>query len=226
MDSIAGRLAEIDGLYFPRSVVISSPSPSRLKTLLLDLLSRDPSIFLERYGAHLTADELRSFETLSGDYSVRFHLSRLRAIHDPSPADRRSRTAAIRNRRRAYLERLVKGGDYFSEEAMREREPYLHHEMLGRFQDPMGRVMSRPGERWSDTLLRRCEEAAIVEKIRGEQKRLGVDPREWVGGGDGVVEEEEQMEEVESEEEESESEEERDQSRSMEVCISDLSCSM
>lgn len=109
------------------------------------------------------------------------------------------------------MEKLVEGGEYFSEEAMRERESYLHYEILGRFQDPMGRVMSRPGERWSETLLRRCEEAEITEKIRGEQKRRGVDRREWVGGGD-------EMEEVESEEEESE-EEEEDGLKSKEVCI-------
>lgn len=111
------------------------------------------------------------------------------------------------------MEKLVEGGEYFSEEAMREREPYLHYEILGRFQDPMGRVMSRPGERWSETLLRRCEEAEITEKIRGEQKRRGVDRREWVGGGD-------EMEEVESEEEEEESEEEEEDGlKSKEVCI-------
>lgn len=100
---------------------------------------------------------------------------------------------------------------------MREREPYLHHEMLGKFQDPMGRAMSRPGERWSETLMRRCEEAEITEKIRGEQMRLGVDPKEWVGAGGRQVEEEEEEEEME--EVESEEEEEEDRSRSTEVWI-------
>uniref|UniRef100_M8BNC1 CCD97-like C-terminal domain-containing protein n=1 Tax=Aegilops tauschii TaxID=37682 RepID=M8BNC1_AEGTA len=110
-----------------------------------------------------------------------------------------------RNRRRAYLHRLVTQGDYFSEEAMREREPYLHHEYLGRFQDPLGRAMVRPGEKFSETLMRRAEEAVIVEKIRGEQMRRGVDPSEWVGGPierPMMVQEEEEEEEEEKEEEE------------------------
>jgi hypothetical protein len=45
--------------------------------------------------------------------------------------------------------------------------------------------------------MRRAEEAVIVEKIRGEQIRRGVDPSEWVGGGA-----QETMEEQEEEEEE------------------------
>ena len=30
----------------------------------------------------------------------------------------------------AYLEELLRGGEYFSKEDMREREPYLHHEYV------------------------------------------------------------------------------------------------
>uniref|UniRef100_A0A453FN00 CCD97-like C-terminal domain-containing protein n=2 Tax=Aegilops tauschii subsp. strangulata TaxID=200361 RepID=A0A453FN00_AEGTS len=135
---------------------------------------------------------------------------RLRGGLAPPPPARRCRLEApaparVRNRRRAYLHRLVTQGDYFSEEAMREREPYLHHEYLGRFQDPFGRAMVRPGEKFSETLMRRAEEAVIVEKIRGEQMRRGVDPSEWVGGPierPMMVQEEEEEEEEEKEEEE------------------------
>lgn len=110
------------------------------------------------------------------------------------------------------MDKLVSDGQYFSEDSMREREPYLHHELLGKFQDPSGRSMARPGERWSETLMRRSEEAMLVEKIRGEQQRLGVAEKDWVGS-ERVVEEEveEEMEEEESEgSEETEEEEEEE----------------
>uniref|UniRef100_A0A803LUB7 CCD97-like C-terminal domain-containing protein n=1 Tax=Chenopodium quinoa TaxID=63459 RepID=A0A803LUB7_CHEQI len=78
------------------------------------------------------------------------------------------------------MDKLMSEGNYFSEDAMREREPYLHHEYVGKFQDPYGRSMPRPGERWSETLMRRAEEAILLTKIRGEQQRLGVHESEWV----------------------------------------------
>ncbi|CAN6215198.1 unnamed protein product [Urochloa humidicola] len=212
MDRIATRLSAVDGLYFPSSFLSSSssstssstpPSPPRRQAELRALLARDAPLFLERYGSTLSADELAAFDALGADYEVGWHLRRLRAAAAGAPPS----AARVRNRRRAYLDRLVCEGEYFSEEAMREREPYLHHEYLGRFQDPLGRAMARPGERWSETLMRRAEEAVIVEKIRGEQIRRGVDPSEWVGGGP-----EEAMEEQEEEEEEEEEDEEEEQS--------------
>lgn len=103
------------------------------------------------------------------------------------------------------MDKLIGDGHYFSEDAMREREPYLHHEYLGQFQDPSGRRMARPGERWSETLMRRAEERILVEKIRTEQQRLGVAERDW------VVYEREQPQEMEEEEEEDSDEENEDE---------------
>ncbi|RLN41838.1 coiled-coil domain-containing protein 97 [Panicum miliaceum] len=98
--------------------------------------------------------DLALFNTLSPDYEVDWHLRRVctAAVGATPPM------ARVQNRRRAYLDRLVREGKYFSEEAMWEREPYMHHEYLGCFQDPLGRAMARPGERWSETLMRREEE--------------------------------------------------------------------
>ncbi|CAL9071529.1 unnamed protein product [Musa textilis] len=215
MEGISERLASVDGLYFPCAMHREAPDHAQRKSALLDLLSRDAPIFLERYGSELTSDELHEFEKLNQDYEVGWHLNRLRRGRNPTAEDDRTRSVTIKNRRRAYMERLVHDGEYFSEDAMREREPYLHHEYLGKFQDPAGRSLSRPGERWSETLMRRCEEAMLVEKIRGEQQRLGVDKREWVGGG-GEEEEEEEEEEVEEEEEEEEEEEDDDDDMALE----------
>ncbi|XP_008802522.1 coiled-coil domain-containing protein 97 [Phoenix dactylifera] len=209
MEGIANRLASIEGLYFPGAIRRQTPDASQRKSALLDLLSRDAPIFLERYGSELTADELREFEVLKADYEVEWHLNHLRRGRSPTAEEARARSVTVKNRRRAYMELLVRGGEYFSEDAMREREPYLHHEYLGRFQDPSCRVLSRPGERWSETLMRRCEEAMLVEKIRGEQQRLGVARRDWVGSGG----EEEQEEEEEEEDDEDESEEVKEEEK-------------
>lgn len=153
----------------------------------------------------MTFKELGEFDELKEDYEVNWHLNHLRSLLNPSEEELRSRSAKIKNRRRAYMDKLIGDGHYFSEDAMREREPYLHHEYLGQFQDPSGRRMARPGERWSETLMRRAEERILVEKIRTEQQRLGVAERDW------VVYEREQPQEMEEEEEEDSDEENEDE---------------
>lgn len=158
-------------------------------------------MILERYGSKLTFDELREFDALNENYEVNWHLKHLRSIMSPTLDELRSRSVTVKNRRRAYLDKLIFDGQYFSEDAMRDREPYLHHEYVGKFQDLSGRSMARPGERWSETLLRRSEEAILIAKIRGEQQRLGVAERDWVGGERNQEEEEEEEEEEDEEEE-------------------------
>nr|GMD59780.1 coiled-coil domain-containing protein 97 [Ipomoea batatas] len=184
MDRISDRLSQLDNLYFPRAVQSSAATPSLRKSLLLDLLSRDVSLFLERYGSLLTTEELKEFDVLKDDYEINWHLNHLLSVISPTQEELKSRSVKIKNRRRAYLDKLISGGQYFSEDAMREREPYLHHEYVGKFQDPSGRSMARPGERWSETLMRRSEEAMLVEKIRNEQQKRGVAQSDWIGEKD------------------------------------------
>lgn len=213
MEKISDRLSGLDNLYFPRAQQSSASTASQRKSLLLDLLTRDVPLFLERYGSQLTSDDLNEFEALKNDYEINWHLNRLRSVISPTQEDLKSRSVKIKNRRRAYLDKLVNDGQYFSEDAMRERDPYLHHEYVGKFQDPSGRSMARPGERWSETLMRRSEEAMLVKKIRDEQQRRGVAQSDWVGFDNQELEkvEEEEEEEEESEEEEEEEDEEQEQ---------------
>uniref|UniRef100_A0A1J3GVQ1 Coiled-coil domain-containing protein 97 n=2 Tax=Noccaea caerulescens TaxID=107243 RepID=A0A1J3GVQ1_NOCCA len=201
-EEIAARLSSIKDLYFPRAVQSTAASSDQRKSILLDLLRRDPAVFLERYGTQLSVDELVEFDGLKHDYEVDWHLKNLRKKLSPTSEEIKSRCVAVRNRRLAYLNKLISEGQYFSEDAMRDREPYLHHEYVGKFQDLIGRNMARPGERWSETLMRRGEEATLVARIREEQQRLGVAESDWIGN--------EKMEEEEDEEEEEESEEEEE----------------
>nr|GMD38970.1 coiled-coil domain-containing protein 97 [Ipomoea batatas] len=138
---------------------------------------------LERYGSLLTTEELKEFDVLKDDYEINWHLNHLLSVISPTQEELKSRSVKIKNRRRAYLDKLISGGQYFSEDAMREREPYLHHEYVGKFQDPSGRSMARPGERWSETLMRRSEEAMLVEKIRNEQQKRGQNPKDTMANG-------------------------------------------
>ncbi|KAK3023215.1 hypothetical protein RJ639_043327, partial [Escallonia herrerae] len=207
MESISERLSQLENLYFPRALQSPATSPSLRKSILLDLLRRDLPVFLERYGPQLTYEELKEFDKFTSDYEVNWHLNHLRSVISPTSEEVRARSTMIKNRRRAYMDKLVCDGEYFSEDSMREREPYLHHEYVGQFQDLSGRRMARPGERWSDTLMRRVDERILVEKIRGEQKRLGVAERDWVGNEREPQEEQQEEEEEEEDDDELQDEE-------------------
>ncbi|KAF7144929.1 hypothetical protein RHSIM_Rhsim04G0176100 [Rhododendron simsii] len=152
-----------------------------------------------KYGSKLTFEELKEFDIMTDDYEINWHLNHLRPLISPTMEELRSRSKKTKNRRRAYMDKLICDGQYFSEDAMREREPYLHHEYVGQFQDMSERSMPRPGERLSETLMRWSEESILVEKIRREQQRLGVQG-DWVGNQTKEEEEEEGEEEEEVEE--------------------------
>ncbi|KAL6008535.1 hypothetical protein ACLOJK_034047 [Asimina triloba] len=204
VEEITARLSSLEGLYFPRAVGDDAFQPSKRKDILGSLLSRDAAVFLERYGTKLTDAELQEFESLKDDYEINWHLNHIRSTLSPTTEEIHTRSVAVKNRRRAYLNKLIRDGQYFSEDAMREREPYLHHEYVGRFQDRTGRCLSRPGERWSETLMRRSEEAILLSKIRGEQQRRGVLEKDWVGNEVQEQQEEEEEEEDEDEDEDAE----------------------
>ncbi|KAL6657831.1 hypothetical protein ACP70R_005611 [Stipagrostis hirtigluma subsp. patula] len=91
------------------------PSPPRRRAELRELLARDAPLFLERYGAALSAGELAAFDALSPDYEVDWH--------------------------------------------------------LGRFQDPLGRAMERPRERWSGRRGAAGREARRAERQRRVRSR-------------------------------------------------------
>lgn len=46
MESISERLSSMEGLYFPRALHSNTVNPSQRKAILLDLLSRDVTVFL------------------------------------------------------------------------------------------------------------------------------------------------------------------------------------
>ncbi|XP_024521652.1 coiled-coil domain-containing protein 97 isoform X2 [Selaginella moellendorffii] len=196
LDAIADRLSALPELYLPHSSFAGRAdqqvSQQEKKDHLVSLLHRDAAIFLERYGSRLLLSELTEFECLKEDYEVNWHLKKLRAAKNPSPGEQRSRAAAVKNRRLAFLEQLVEDGNYFSEEEMRMRCPLLHHEYVGQFQEPSIWAFSRRGDKMADILIRQSEEAFIQRKMEEERKKIL------------EVEEEEEEEEEDEEDEEDE----------------------
>eukprot|EP00899_Mesostigma_viride_P027964 jgi/Mesvir1/8352/Mv12612-RA.1 len=156
------RLAGLDNLYVPASMAQSNNVTFAAKTDYLEnLLERDPAVFLERNGRLMLQSELDVFQQYaSGDYEVSWHLARLSAA--PSSAVVKNRRLAMMNSRTVVRRGLCSfrqgfmvvcgaagRGSYFSEESMRERNPLL-------FQEAVGKVIEeRPPTCLSEAILHR-----------------------------------------------------------------------
>jgi len=142
---IIGRLAQQTSLRIPASLS-RNDEPITQETrfaYLRNLLTHDPGVFLERYGDDLLEIELEYFIPLRRtSYEIDFYMKLLedkntsnvrgKAATVASPSAVARKNAAVKNRRLAKLELLEKEG-YFKMEAMRSREPYLHHLYIGQY---------------------------------------------------------------------------------------------
>ena len=120
-------LARVDDLRVPSSVARAGGGVgfAGRRAYLSDLFSRDPAVFLERHGDAVAVEHLALFDHLRENYEVDFHLRRLAASASPS-----ERRGVARNRRLAHLATLEREG-YFTEDAMRRREPLLFDTYVG-----------------------------------------------------------------------------------------------
>uniref|UniRef100_A0A8C4X227 WD repeat domain 43 n=1 Tax=Eptatretus burgeri TaxID=7764 RepID=A0A8C4X227_EPTBU len=138
---------------------------------LRDLYISHPGIFLERYHTVLGNEHAACFiEPPSADaYQVKFYLDVMR-----KRASQRARTT-VRNRRYAALRALVNEGDYFSERNMRERDPLLFQQYVGRFlSDEQLAAITRSGQDGqpaflSDVLLDTYQEVEIRQRLKQQQ---------------------------------------------------------
>lgn len=207
VQTITQRLSLLPDLRLPHSFNCRGDSvpQSEKKSHLTDLLRRDAALFLERHGAHLSCSELEEFQALKEDYEINWHLSHLKSFMDPTAEERKAHAAVVKNRRLAFMDRLIDDGHFFSEDAMRMRAPLLHHEFLGQFQDPTERAFARPGERWADMVIRQAEEAEYQTRLNTEKEKAASAETE-------KEEEEEEEEEEDTDEEEEDTDEEDDDS--------------
>ena len=142
--AISGRLAMLNALVLPGQMLrggVEPPSEERRREYLSALLLRDAGVFLERHSALLLAEELAAFEALrSDDYEVDFWLRREEAARSAAASAAAGPSAhpspGAKNRRLAALQRLLAEGEFFAEESMRRRAPWLHEEYIGQYTTP------------------------------------------------------------------------------------------
>lgn len=107
-------------------------------------LHNDPSLFLSKWGRHLSQNTLRLFQVIKGNYEVDFYLDALLyqepedldmtslcIQHHKAPARKSAMHQLARNRRYEFLQRELRGSDYFSDESIQLRDPVLYDQYVG-----------------------------------------------------------------------------------------------
>ncbi|XP_033640669.1 coiled-coil domain-containing protein 97-like [Asterias rubens] len=103
-------------------------SPKEKLSILSELLDHKPAIFLERFHSFLREEDLDCFDQLFGEYEIDFYLKEARR----RLSTRKSRMG-VRNRRYEALKQLEKAGAYFSDKAMKDRDPFMFEEYIGQY---------------------------------------------------------------------------------------------
>jgi hypothetical protein len=185
-DGIARRLADLgDVLQLPGRLTREGHAPSEEQNVkqrveyVRNLALHDPGVLLERHGALLSAADRALFEPLRHEqYEVDFYLRFLEpdpATSSASPAPSPSPSARTKNRRLAHLRRLASATDFFSDDAMRRRQPGLHHLYVGQYL-PEGDLLPAEeepagGERGGAALLARSlmrQQEEVDVRVRRE----------------------------------------------------------
>jgi hypothetical protein len=100
------------------------------------LLSKDPSLFLERYH-HLIQDDpilVKLFtdnQTFMNDEDVKYYIDLYLPKRQVENSDNELVSKQVKNRRYLAMQELMKNTDYFSMENMRLRDPALYKSLIG-----------------------------------------------------------------------------------------------
>ncbi|XP_070620046.1 coiled-coil domain-containing protein 97 [Erythrolamprus reginae] len=103
-------------------------TPAQKLGILRNLYHAKPLIFLERFRSVLHEEHLPCFCHLSGNYEADFYCAEIRKSNRGKTLHTR-----VRNKRYAALQQLIRGGEYFSDEQMRGRDPLLYEQYIGQY---------------------------------------------------------------------------------------------
>ena len=96
--------------------------------VLKGIYLKNPCTFLMRFGKSFAHEDLECFDELKGDYEIDFYLREVRKY-----LDTKKRKTGVANRRYECMQRLVKESDFFSEEEMRKRCPWMYEQYIGQY---------------------------------------------------------------------------------------------
>jgi len=169
LESVIRTAAMSDGFFRHQQVGEADLSSLEKEKIVRDLVSSRPAVFLQRFGRFLSEDQLDYFQDIrENDFEVEFYLKETRQI-----TCRKVRQQRVKNRRYAMLQRMLQSSDsHFSETAMRERNPLLYEQLVGRFKTTEEKATDEAVDMTNCSLTNIILEHMDLNKERDDKKRM------------------------------------------------------
>ncbi|XP_042299533.1 coiled-coil domain-containing protein 97-like isoform X2 [Sceloporus undulatus] len=146
-------------------------TPTQKLAILRELYHAKPLVFLERFRTALHEEHLPCFHHLSGSYEADFYCAEVRRA-----GLGKTRRTRVRNKRYAALQQLIRGGEYFSDEQMRSRDPLLYEQYIGQYlsdeeMQALGSSKLEASCSLSGVLLDSYQEQVIQRRLQIQQEQ-------------------------------------------------------
>merc|ERR1719400_2461837 len=128
--SIINTAVKSEGFFRHQQVGEGELGTDEKEKIVKELVQSKPALFLQRFGRFLSVAQLDYFESLQDeDFELSHYLKETKQF-----TCRKVRQQRVKNRRYAMLQRMLAASDtHFSESAMRERNPLLYQQLVGKF---------------------------------------------------------------------------------------------
>lgn len=174
MTNILNCVANSDGFFKSQQRGEKDLDFNEKREIAKEILEKNISLFLRRYGKYIHSEDLSYFEPYRTDYEVNFYMMEIEKMHTG-----KKNLIKVKNRRYEALQRLIKQGTYFSDSEMRKRNPVLYEKMVGKFLTDEERKNTEKDEedmKFSTLLLEHLERSNGCSLRRQEQE---IECAEW-----------------------------------------------
>lgn len=119
-----------------------------------EILNRSRTKFLERYWKYLGIEDVACFANCSGEYEIDFYLKQIKKSKTTDFDKNRTK-----NRRLKAMQQMISEGDYFSEEEMKYRDPFLYEQLVGQYlnDDEISDKVDKTDLRFSTVLFKHID---------------------------------------------------------------------
>merc|ERR1719500_1871810 len=166
--SIIHTAVKSDGFFRHQQVGEGELAAEEKEKIVKELVQSKPALFLQRFGRFLSVVQLDYFESLQDDdFELSHYLKETKQL-----TCRKVRQQRVKNRRYAMLQRMLAASDpHFSEAAMRERNPLLYQQLVGKFMTAEEKAADEAVDMTNCSLSKIILEHMDINKERDDRKR-------------------------------------------------------
>lgn len=134
-----------------------------------EILGKGEKAFLARFWQHLSMEDVVYFSNCEDDYEVNFYIEEIK-----KNCNTHFCSNVVKNRRFEAMKKLEDEGEYFSEEEMKYRDPYLYEQLIGQYitDEEAQKKIDKSDLRFSTILLKhmdQLDENALYNKEKEKE---------------------------------------------------------